>query len=135
MNDGRIELAVDGSLKDTAIDYAFLGFAKEKGFPCRAKATMLIKDGKLQEVTHFQLIKALFSATGKMAADSEGRLKTIDVTQIKAPKAFAKARVDFNYKPKLALKVTVSGDSYDLTDFFDKKKKDSAAEKKQKKKA
>lgn len=135
LNDGRIELAVDGSLKDTAIDYAFLGFAKEKGFPCRAKATMLIKDGKLQEVTHFQLIKALFSATGKMAADSEGRLKTIDVTQIKAPKAFAKARVDFNYKPKLALKVTVSGDSYDLTDFFDKKKKDSAAEKKQKKKS
>ena len=132
LNDGRIELVVDGSLKDTAIDYAFLGFSKEKGFPCRAKATMLINNGKLEKVTHFQLIKALFSATGKMTADKEGRLKTIDVTEIKAPKTFAKARVDFNYQSKLALKVTVSGDAYDLTDFFDKRKKDRAEEKKQK---
>ena len=132
LNDGRIELAVDGSLKDTAIDYAFLGFAKEKGASCRAKATMLIKDGKLQEVTYFQLIKSLFSATGKMTTDSAGRLKEIDVSEIKAPKAFAKARVNFSYEPHLALKVTVSGDSYDLTEFFDKKKKDRQAEKKAK---
>lgn len=135
LNDGRIELMVDGSLQNTAIDYAFLGFAKEKGYPCRIKATMFIKDGKLQEVSHFQLIKALFSATGKMSADKEGRLKVIDVSQIKSPKTFAKARVDFNYQPKLSLKVTVSGDAYDLTDFFDKRKKDRAEEKKQKKKS
>ena len=132
LNDGRIELAVDGSLKDTAIDYAFLGFAKEIGEPCHAKATMLIKDGKLQEVTHFHLIKSLFTATGKMTTDSQGRLKTIDVAEIKAPKAFAKARVDFAYHPAPALKVTVSGDSYDLTEFFDKKKKESAEQKKSK---
>ena len=132
LNDGRIELTIDGSLKDTAIDYAFLGFVKAKGFPCRAKATMLINKGKLEEVTHFQLIKALFSATGKMTADSEGRLKTIDVAEIKSPKTFAKARVDFNYQPKLALKVTVSGDAYDLTEFFDKRKEDRAEEKKKK---
>ncbi len=132
LNDGRIELTVDGSLKDIAMDYAFLGFAKEKGEPCRAKATMLIKDGKLQEVTYFQLIKSLFSATGKMTTDSAGQLKEIDVSEIKAPKVFAKARVDFSYDPHLALKVTVSGDSYDLTEFFDKKKKDSQAKKKAK---
>ncbi len=132
MNDGTVELMVDGSLKDTAIDYAFLGFAKEQGIPCRAKATMTIRDGKLREVTSFNLIKSLFSAKGQMKADNEGRLKTIDITEIKAPKAFAKARVDFSYQPKLSLKVTVSGDSYDLTDFFDKKKKESSAIKKKK---
>lgn len=135
LNGGEIEVGIDGSLKDTAIDYAFLGFVKEKGAPCRVKAKIRIKDGKLQEVPYFQLIKSLFSATGKMTADKEGRLKSIDVSEIKAPKAFARARVDLNYKPKLALKVTVSGDSYDLTEFFDKKKQDTAAEKQQKKKS
>lgn len=127
LKDGLVQLDVDGSLKDAAIDYAFLGFAKEKGVPCRAKASMLIDKDKIKEVTAFSLLKSQFSAKGTMQFDNEGRLKNIDVTEIKAPKAFAKAKVGFNYQPKLSLKVTVSGDSYDLTEFFDKKKKDTAA--------
>ena len=35
---------------------------------------------------------------------------------------FAKAKVDLSYKPKLKLKVTITGDAYDLTEFFDNKK-------------
>lgn len=132
LNNGELELNVDASLKDTAIDYAFLGFAKEKGMPCRAKAKMLIAEDKLKEVSSFSLLKSQFSAKGKMGTDAKGRLKTIDITEIKSLKTFAKAKVDFSYEPKLKLKVAVSGDAYDLTEFFDKKKKDTALEQKKK---
>ena len=135
LHNGNLEVFVDGSLKDVAIDYAFLGFAKAKGIPCRAKATILIDKDKLKEVTDFSLLKAQFSAKGKMAADDKGQLKTIDISEIKAPKAFAKAKIDLDYEPKLKMKVTVSGDSYDLTEFFDSKKTLSAEEKALKKKS
>ncbi len=133
LNNGDMELAVDGSLKDTLMDYAFLGFVKEKGIPCRAKATMLISGDKIKEVTDFSLLKSQFSLKGKMRTDDKGKLKSIDISEIKAPKAFARAKVEFNYAPKLKLKVTVSGDSYDLTEFFDTQKKKAAVEKKTKK--
>ncbi len=133
LNNGEMELAVEGSLQDTAMDYAFLGFAKEKGVPCRAKVKMLLADNKIKEITEFSLLKSQFSAKGKVLMTKEGRIKTIDIAEIKAPKAFAKAKVDFKYAPKLSLKVTVSGDSYDLTEFFDARKKTAVTEKKQKK--
>lgn len=135
LNNGEIEVFIDGSLKDVAIDYAFLGFAKAKGIPCRAKATLLIAKDRLKEVKDFSLLKAQFEAKGKMGVDAQGRLKNIDITEIKAPKAFAKAKVDFSYEPKLKLKVTVSGDAYDLTEFFDTKRTLSDEEKKAKKKS
>ncbi len=133
LNNGEMELTLDGSLKNTFMDYAFLGFVKEKGIPCRAKATMIIAGDKIKEVTDFSLLKSQFSLKGKMRMTDDGRLKTIDITEIKAPKAFAKAKVDLNYAPKLNLKVTVTGDSYDLTEFFDTRKKTAAADKKKKK--
>jgi len=135
LNNGDMEIFADGSLKDVAMDYAFLGFAKPKGVPCRAKAKLTIGDKKLKEVSEFSLLKAQFAAKGKMSADDKGRLKTIDISEIKSPKTFAKAKVDFNYEPKLKLKVTVSGDSYDLTEFFDSKKSLTDEEKAQKKKS
>ena len=135
LNNGEVDVFVDGSLKDVEIDYAFLGFAKKKGIPCRAKAQLLIAKDKLKQVKEFSLLKAQFSAKGKMSADSKGRLSTIDITEIKAPKAFAKAKVDLAYEPKLKLKVTVSGDAYDLTEFFDSKKTLSDEEKALKKKS
>ena len=135
LNNGDLQLFIDGSLKDVAMDYAFLGFAKPKGIPCRAKVTLLINQNKLKEVSSFSLLKSQFSAQGKMQADSKGRLKTIDIAEVKTPKTFAKAKVDLSYEPKLKLKVTVSGDSYDLTEFFDSKKSLTEAEKAQKKKS
>ena len=134
LNNGEMELMVDGSLKDTAMDYAFLGFVKEKGVPCRAKATMIIANDKIKEVSDFSLLKAQFSAKGKMVMDNNGQIKTIDIAEIKAPRAFAKAKVDLTYKPKLSLKVTVSGDAYDLTEFFDAQKKTAVTAQKTKKK-
>ncbi|MBO5039395.1 MAG: AsmA-like C-terminal domain-containing protein [Alphaproteobacteria bacterium] len=135
LNNGDIEIFADGDLKNTAMDYAFLGFAKPKGVPCRAKAKILVDKEKLKEVSEFSLMKAQFSAKGKMEADSKGRLKTIDIAEIKAPRAFAKAKVAFVYEPKLKLRVTVSGDSYDLTEFFDNRKQSGAKDKTKKQKS
>lgn len=135
LNNGDVEVFADGSLKDVAMDYAFLGFAKAKGIPCRAKANIVLSDDKLKEVTEFSLLKAQFSAKGKMFADSKGRLTTIDINEIKSPKAFAKAKVNLGYEPKLKLKVTVTGDAYDLTEFFDTKKNLTDEEKAIKKKS
>ena len=118
LNDGKIELFIDGSLKETSINYAFLGFAKNKGDPCRAKAKLIINKDKIENIPEFSLLKAQFSATGNIKMSPDGKIKTIDIKEIKSPKTFAKAKVDFTHSPKLKLKVTVNGDSYDLTDFF-----------------
>lgn len=130
LNNGELELSVNGSLKDVDMNYAFLGFAKQKGQPCRAKATIRIVDDKVKEVSDFALFKEQFSAVGSMQMDWSGRLKTINIKEIKAPKTFAKAKVDFNYQTKPSLKVTVSGDAYDLTEFFDTRKKTTVINKK-----
>jgi hypothetical protein len=135
LNNGDKELFVDGSLKDVAMDYAFLGFAKAKDIPARAKARMILHNDRIKEVSEFSLLKAQFSAKGKMLMTSDGQIKTIDISEIKAPKTFAKAKVDIKYQPKLNLKVTVSGDAYDLTEFFDSKKQTTKEEKEKKKKS
>ena len=135
LNNGDIDIMADGSLKDVAMDYAFLGFAKPKGIPCRAKTDFIVSKDKLKEVKSFSLLKAQFEAKGTMAADDKGRIKTVDIAEIKAQKAFAKAKVDFSYEPKLKLKVTVTGDAYDLTEFFDSKKVLTDEEKALKKKS
>ena len=93
----------------------------------------MLADNKIKDIPDFSLIKAQFSAKGNMKTDSDGRLRLIDVTEIKAPRTFAKAKVGFGYEPKLNLKVTVTGDSYDLTEFFDFRKSDTKEKKKQKK--
>ena len=133
LNNGNIELSVDASLLNNSMDYAFLGFVKPKGIPCRAKATLIIANDKIKEVKDFSLIKAQFSAKGIMAMDNDGRLKLVDIKEIKAPKSFAKAKIQVGYAPKLNLKVTVTGDSYDLTEFFDTRKKNTEVKKKAKK--
>ena len=132
LKNGNIDLFIDASLKDVAIDYAFLGFVKNMGDPSRAKVRMTFADGKIKEISDFSLIKAQFSAKGNMQMYNDGSLKFIDVSEIKAPKTFAKAKINFGYEPKLNLKVTVTGDSYDLTEFFDFRKSDSKEKKKQK---
>ena len=135
LNNGKIELFVDGSLKDTDIDYAFLGFDKNKGEPCHAKAKLIINNNKIENIPEFSLVKTQFKAVGNIKTNSDGFIKTIDITNIKSPKTFAKAKVDFSYTPKLKLKVTINGDSYDLTDFFDKKKDDTKQNLKKKEKS
>ena len=133
LKNGEIDLFVDASLKDVAMDYAFLGFVKNVGQPARAKVRMLIADNKIKDISDFSVIKAQFNAKGNMKMYDDGSLKLIDVTEIKAPKTFAKAKINFGYKPKINLKVTVTGDSYDLTEFFDFRKNDTKEKKKQKK--
>ena len=133
LNDGSEELLVDGSLKDVAMDYTFLGFSKPLGIPCRAKAKILLKDGVIKSVPEFSLLKSQFSAKGNMSI-TDNKITAIDITEIKAPKTFAKAKVNLSYNPKLKLKVTVTGDAYDLTEFFDNKKPLSDEEKQKKKK-
>ncbi len=122
LTDNKIELFVDSSLKDASINYAFLGFAKDYGDPCHAKAKLIINNNKIEDIPEFSLIKAQWQAKGAIKMTKEGQIQTIDIKEIKAPKAFAKAKVDFTHSPKLKLKVTLNGDSYDLTDFFDKNK-------------
>lgn len=132
-HNGTEELLVDGSLKDVAMDYAFLGFSKPKGIPCRAKAKILFKDNVIKSVPEFSLLKSQFSAKGNISI-ADNKITAIDITEIKSPKTFAKAKVNLSYKPKLKLKVTVTGDAYDLTEFFDSKKPLSDEEKEKKKK-
>ena len=133
LNNGKISLEVDGNLENTEIDYAFLGFAKHRGIPCRAKAVMLINNGIIEKVSDFSILKSQFEARGNISMDNQGRISVIDVTNIKSQKTFAKAKVGFEYEPKLKLKVTVTGDSYDLTDFFEKNKEQKVNVKKEEK--
>ena len=51
--------------------------------------------------------------------DAKGKLKEIDIYDIKGPKTDAKAKIEWQHQPKEFVKINVSGNSYDLTEFFE----------------
>ncbi len=116
--DGIMTADVHGNLRGTSIDYGFLGFTKKSGENGEISANLRLKDGKLTEVPSFNLSKSDFKVDGKASVDSQGRITQVDIVSIKGPRTNASALINLNYKPKLNVKITISGSSYDLSPFF-----------------
>ena len=118
--DGKTIADVSGDLKNANIDYAFLGFKKKSGTEGVVSARLNIKDGKVAEIPLFSLSKPNFSLKGNISLMPNGKLKTIDITDIKGNKTSARAKIDMSYAPSERIKINVSGSSYNLSEFFDR---------------
>ena len=79
-----------------------------------------MQDGKVTDIPLFSLSKPEFNLKGKATINSQGRLQTINISDIKGPKTAARAKIEIAYEPKEKVKINVSGSSYNLSDFFAK---------------
>lgn len=116
--DGKTVIDAHGNLRETVIDYGFLGFEKKAGVNGEITAQIDVAKNQIKSIPSFTLSKPDFRLNGKVSLDQKGRVSVIDITNIKGPKTSAKAKIDFGYSPKENVKIIVSGTSYDLSDYF-----------------
>ncbi len=124
-NDMNIDVKAD--LSNSSIDYSFLGFRKLNGASGDIEAKLLFSDSKIKEIPFFSLSKADFNLQGKINLDKDGKLKVVDIYKVRGPKTNAKAKIEWvqntgTSRPKI--KINVSGNSYSLTEFFDRRDAD-----------
>lgn len=128
-NDDKTIVNLKANLNNADIDYSFLGFKKDVNLPAVITAKLDIKKDKLNGIPSFSLSKSDFSLKGKIDLDKNGDVKIVDIYDIKGPKTSAKAKIEFANTKKQKVKLNVSGNSYDLTEFFDKKENSSKTKK------
>ena len=128
-NDDKTIVNLKANLNNADIDYSFLGFKKDVNQPAVITAKLDIKKDKLNGSPSFSLSKSDFSLKGKIDLDKNGDVKIVDIYDIKGPKTSAKAKIEFANTKKQKVKLNVSGNSYDLTEFFDKKENSSKTKK------
>lgn len=115
-----MEIDLRADLKNTKLDYSYLGFSKDLGQPSEAKAHVILKKDKIETVNSLSLSKTGFSIGGNIFMYPSGRVKLVDINKIDGPKTSARAKISMNDSDNPDIKVEVSGLSYDLTPLFDK---------------
>jgi hypothetical protein len=122
----KMEVNINADLHHAEIDYSFLGFEKAANSPARALAQVNLLAGKMVSVPSFSLSQASFDIHGKVDFDNNGTIRLIDIYDIKGPRTAANAKIEFLNDPE-KIKINVTGDSYDLTGFFDRRENRSKA--------
>ncbi len=120
-DDTHIQADLTADMTEAQVDYSFFGLYKPIQEVGDATIRLDFKNGKLREIPNFGFNKKDFLLQGKMDIDKDGQIKVIDITQIKAPKTNAKAKIEFTNEAKQKVKINVSGSSYDLSAFFKEK--------------
>ena len=116
--DNKTVVDVHGDLRDTYINYGFLGFEKKSKTNGEIIAQIDVKGSQISSIPQFSLSKPDFKLNGEVSFDDKGGIKYIDIKSIKGPKTNAKAKIDFGNQKDDVIKVIVSGSTYDLSDFF-----------------
>ncbi len=122
IQDWKNGLSVDltAGLEQAALNYSFLGFYKAKGNAAHFAAKMLFKDADLKEIPNFKLSKQGFNLEGKISLYDNGKVQSVDIAKIMGDKIKAAARVELPKTDTGIVKVNISGDSYDLSEFFNR---------------
>lgn len=118
----EISVKVNADLKNTAIDFAYLGFVKPLNQNASASADVTLLKDKVKSVKNLKLQKSGFNIAGDLTMYANGRVKSVDISQIKGPKTSARAKVSLSDSANPWLKVEISGLSYDLSPFFEQAK-------------
>lgn len=118
----EIFIKLKADLKNTAIDFAYLGFVKAMNHAASASADITLFKDKIQSVKNINLHKSGFNIAGNLSMYPSGRVKSVDINQIKGPKTSARARVSLTDTDMPQLKIDISGLSYDLSPFFNQQK-------------
>lgn len=116
----RTTIDVSSNLKSADIDYSFLGFKKNFNVSGSFNAKIEFLNNKIKDISSFRLTKPDFELKGKVGFNKDGSVKLVDITNIKGPKTSARAKIEMFTKPTEKFKITVSGQSYNLSDFFAK---------------
>lgn len=117
--DGNTSVELKANMQKAALNYSFFGFVKPEGESAVASARLLFAGSTLREIPVFQLYKQDFDITGKVSFDDRGSVKTVDIEKISGPKTKAGAKIDIPADDDGIVKINISGDSYDLSAFFD----------------
>lgn len=125
--DKKLTVDISASLKDAAMNYGFLGFVKSVGEKADFKASLNFAKNRLVEVPSFMINKQGFELAGKVEMYGTGSLRLVDINNIKGPKTRAKARIEIPQNKSGEIKVNISGNSYDLSEFFEKSGSASAS--------
>ena len=112
---------VTANMLHAALDYSFLGFVKPKDQSGELKANLVIKDKKLNSISSFSMKKPDFEIIGRADFDNKNRPKLIDISKINGPKTRAQAKIDLAYDKNQKYTINISGNSYDLTEFFERR--------------
>lgn len=120
--DNLIDVDVKADMQNTKLEYVYLGLSKAIGQPATANVKMQLQNKKLKSVSKINFIKSGWTMSGNMSAYPSGRIKTVDITDISAPKTSARAKVSLTDSDTPSIKVEVSGNSYNLMPLFEQSK-------------
>ncbi len=133
-DDHRTDIVLQGDLKPMDIDFSFLGFYKQNGEAGDILAKLEIEDDAVKAVPKVQLKNETLKLEGKLGLDAKKRVNLIDIYNIQGKKTNAKAKIKLAYEPKMRADINVSGQSYDLSPFFEKSEGKESSDKKEKNK-
>ena len=117
---GDLTVNLSAQLRKALLNYSFFGFYKPQGDPSDFTAKIKVKSNKISEISNFKLHKDGFDINGKISFDDKGEVKVVNINKIKGDKISAGARIEMSEK-NAPIKVNISGDSYDLSEFFNRR--------------
>ena len=130
----RTNIALQGDLKPMDIDFSFLGFRKRQGATGEVFAKLELQDEQIKAIPDIQLKNADIELKAKLGLDYKKRVNLVDIYSIQGRKTNAKANIKLAYEPKMKAQINISGQSYDLSPFFDKDEEKDKDKKKEKNK-
>lgn len=116
---------VRADLVESVIDYRFMGLVKNKGEVGKVDMKVELVDNKVRNIKDLVFVKDNFELKGNVTLDAKGDVKVVDIISVKGHKTDAKAKIEVGSgnKPN---KINISGNSYDMSEFFaDDKEKDA----------
>lgn len=126
-SDDKLTVDLKAKLQKAAMNYSFLGFYKPSGAAADFTAKLIFVKKQLTSIPDFKLHKNDFDIAGKISFDKKGAVSVVDIGKIKGPKTKASAKIEMPSAKNGTAKINISGDSYDLSEFFDRGKGKSSA--------
>ena len=120
-DDNTVKIDLSADLQQAKMAYAYFGLVKDVGENAEIKAKINLKNNKIVSVSNMSLIKSGFTINGNIAMYASGRVKTVDIAQIRGPRTAARAKIGLTDKDNPQIKIEVTGESYDLRPLFDSK--------------
>ena len=117
IDDKNLQVNLQADVSKADVNFSFLGLRKRLNEPGMATIKLDFINNKLTSIPDFGFNKKDFVLKGKMSVE-KGKISAIDISEIKAPKTNAKAKIEFANTAKQKIKINVSGSSYDLSEFF-----------------
>ncbi len=128
--ENKVDIAVHGDLKPMDIDFSFLGFRKKANHAGEINAKIVIQNDKLKAVPELKITTPDITFGGHLGIDNKGRINLVNIDKIKGSRTNAKAKIELAYEPKMKAKINISGESYDLSPFFEKSESEEKVDKK-----